>query len=187
MQEKSIGERTEKDSIEQVRFPLSKENTQHWKVMTMYERFEHMVALILSAVIAVIVVVALLQLIKVVFILLVTQSLNPLEHETFQMVFGMIMTLLIALEFKHSIIKVAFRHESIIQVKTIVLIALIALSRKFVILDLNTSPSKIAALAGALLSLGIVYWLMRERDDSEARRKQERKPLERDEPGPPVV
>ena len=40
------------------------------------------------------------------------------------------------------------------------LIALIALSRKFVILDLDAEPSKVAALAGAALALGITYWLV---------------------------
>jgi len=40
------------------------------------------------------------------------------------------------------------------------------LSRKFVILDAKaTSASTIAALAGATLVLGVVYWLLRERDD----------------------
>jgi uncharacterized membrane protein (DUF373 family) len=76
------------------------------------------------------------------------------------------MTLLIAMEFKHSIVLVAFRRSNIIQVKTVVLIALLALSRKFVILDSSaTAASTIAALAGATLVLGVVYWLLRERDD----------------------
>lgn len=149
-----------------------RDGAQHTELMGLYERFEHIVAVALSAVIAVIVVVALFQLLKMVFYLVVTQSLNPLEHDTFQAVFGMVMTLLIALEFKHSIIKVAFRRESIIQVKTVVLIALIALARKFVILDVDAGAGKIAALALALLSLGIVYWLMRERDDNRATREQ---------------
>ena len=165
MQEKSIGDRAQAGDSEHVQRSMLSEMKAQWKVMTLYERFEHVVAIILSLVIAVIVVVALIQLIRVVVVLLVTKSLNPLEHETFQLVFGMIMTLLIALEFKHSIIKVALRNESIIQVKTVILIALIALSRKFVILDPDTSPSKVAAIAGALLALGIGYWLMRERDD----------------------
>lgn len=184
MQEKSIGARLEAVNPEKAQASMREEAKQHWEVMTLYERFEHVVALVLSAIIAVIVVVALLQLIRIVFLLLVTQSLNPLEHETFQLVFGMIMTLLIALEFKHSIIKVAFRHESIIQVKTVVLIALIALSRKFVILDPDTSPGKVAALAGALVALGAVYWLMRERDDCEAARKHQRSILEHDKADP---
>jgi len=99
-----------------------------------------------------------------VFTLLVVDAFNPLDHAVFQQVFGMVMTLLIAMEFKHSIIRVAMREDSIIQVKTVVLIALIALSRKFVILDPDTSPSKVAALSGAVLALGAVYWMMRERD-----------------------
>ena len=136
-----------------------------WAVMSFYERFEQVVALALSGVIAVIVVVSLLQLVRVVFTLLVLDAFNPLDHKVFQTVFGMIMTLLIAMEFKHSIIRVALRRDSIIQVKTVVLIALLALSRKFVILDPDIGPGKIAALAGATLALGVVYWLLRERDD----------------------
>ncbi len=116
-------------------------------IMSFYERFEQVVALVLSAVIAVIIVVSLFQLIAIVFTLLVLDAFNPLDHKVFQSVFGMIMTLLIAMEFKHSIVRVALRRDSIIQVKTVVLIALIALSRKFVILDSDASPAKIAALA----------------------------------------
>lgn len=138
-----------------------------WRIMSLYERFEQAVALALSAVIAVVIVVSLVQLVRTVFVLLVVNSFNPLEHQVFQTVFGMIMTLLIAMEFKHSIIKVALRRDSIIQVKTVVLIALIALSRKFIILDPDTAPGKVAALAGATLALGLVYWLLRERDNRD--------------------
>jgi uncharacterized membrane protein (DUF373 family) len=136
-----------------------------WAIMNFYERFEQLVALVLSAVIAVIVLVSLLQLVQIVFRLLLVDAFNPLDHKVFQSVFGMIMTLLIAMEFKHSIVRVALRRDSIIQVKTVILIGLIALARKFVILDPETSPAKIAALAGATLALGATYWLLRERDD----------------------
>jgi uncharacterized membrane protein (DUF373 family) len=139
-----------------------------WAIMSFYERFEWVIALVLSAVIAVIIVVSLLQLISIVFTLLVLDAFNPLDHKVFQSVFGMIMTLLIAMEFKHSIVRVALRRDSIIQVKTVILIGLIALARKFVVLDPDTSPAKIAALAGATLALGATYWLMRERDDRVA-------------------
>ncbi|MGI0589103.1 phosphate-starvation-inducible PsiE family protein [Pseudomonas aeruginosa] len=124
-------------------------------IMSFYERFEQVVALVLSAVIAVIIVVSLFQLISIVFTLLVLDAFNPLDHKVFQSVFGMIMTLLIAMEFKHSIVRVALRRDSIIQVKT-------------VILDPEASPGKIAALAGATLALGATYWLLRERDDRAA-------------------
>ena len=79
-------------------------------------------------------------------------GLDLLDHDVFQNLFGSIMTLL--------------RRDSIIQVKTVILIALLALSRKFVILDIATTiAATIAALASATLVLGIVYWLLRERDD----------------------
>jgi uncharacterized membrane protein (DUF373 family) len=136
-----------------------------WVIMSFYERFEQVITLILSSVIAVIIVVSLMQLISIVFRLLIVDAFNPLDHKVFQSVFGMIMTLLIAMEFKHSIVRVALRRDSIIQVKTVILIALIALARKFVILEPEVSPGKIAALAGATLALGATYWLLRERDD----------------------
>jgi uncharacterized membrane protein (DUF373 family) len=140
-----------------------------WYLLTFYERFEQIVALILSLIIALIIAIACVQLVVHVVPLLLSGALDVLDHTVFQALFGSIMTLLIALEFKHSIIRVALRRESIVQVKTVVLIALIALSRKFVILDTKTTdPATIAALAGATLVLGIVYWLMRERDQHAA-------------------
>lgn len=142
------------------------ETRRNWPLMTVYERFEQIVALILSLVIVVIIGVAILQLAIGVVPLVIGGALSPLEHHTFQALFGMIMTLLIAMEFKHSIIRIAFRRESIVQVKTVILIALLALGRKFIILDTATTDAvTIAALAGATLVLGIVYWLLRERDD----------------------
>ncbi|MFZ5540546.1 MAG: phosphate-starvation-inducible PsiE family protein, partial [Pseudomonadota bacterium] len=75
-----------------------------WALMDAYERFEQIVALTLATVIAAIVVVSLIQLIRTVFELLIVDAFNPLDHRVFQTVFGMIMTLLIAMEFKHSII-----------------------------------------------------------------------------------
>jgi uncharacterized membrane protein (DUF373 family) len=146
------------------------ETREQWPIMSLYERFEQAVAIILSLVIALVIALALVQLLIRIVPLLVSGALDPLDHEDFQAVFGMIMTLLMAMEFKHSIIRVALRRSSFVQVKTVVLISLIALSRKFVILDTNaTSASTIAALAAATLVLGVVYWLLRERDDRLAR------------------
>jgi uncharacterized membrane protein (DUF373 family) len=135
-------------------------------MMNHYERFEHVVAFILGLIIAVVIVLAMFQLVARVVPVLLSGAIDPLDQEVFQGLFGMIMTLLIALEFKHSIIRVALRRESIVQVKTVVLIALLALSRKFIILDSKTTEAEtIAALALATLVLGVVYWLLRERED----------------------
>jgi len=148
---------------------LLRETRRHWPLMSAYERFEHVVAFLLSLVIAILIALAMMQLLVRVVPLLLTGALDPLDHEVFQGVFGSIMTLLIALEFKHSIVRVAMRRDSVVQVKTVLLIALLALSRKFVVLDASvTGPTTVAALAGATLVLGLVYWLLRERDDRVA-------------------
>ena len=142
---------------------------QEWNVMTVYERFEQGVALILTWLIAIIIVVALVELSKEVIKTVVAGTLNPLDHRLFQTLFAQILTLLIALEFKHSILKVVARKESIIQVKTVLLIAMLAISRKFMILDLNDiQADTVFALAAAVVALAVAYWLIRQRDAANA-------------------
>jgi uncharacterized membrane protein (DUF373 family) len=108
-----------------------------WSVLTFYQRFETAVALALTVIISAVILVALYRLTAGVAAGLVFGALNPLEHKIFQQVFGEIMTLLIALEFNHTLQYVVKREQSIIQTKTVLLIALLALARKFIILDLK--------------------------------------------------
>jgi uncharacterized membrane protein (DUF373 family) len=137
-----------------------------WALLTWYQRFESAVALVLTLVIGLIILVALYRLAVSVVAGLLLGVLDPLDQNAFQAVFGEIMTLLIALEFNHTLQYVVTRHESIIQTKVVLLIALLALARKFIILDLHdTSAPQLLGLAAIALALGVVYWLMRERDD----------------------
>jgi uncharacterized membrane protein (DUF373 family) len=111
----------------------------HWPVLSYYERFEAAVALVLTVVIGVIILVALYRLTVTVFAGLLVGALDPLDHRVFQAVFGEIMTLLIAL---------------------------LALARKFIILDLKeTTPGQLLGLAAVTLVIAVSYWLLRERDD----------------------
>lgn len=135
-----------------------------WSVLGVYDKFEQLVALALTFLISVIIMVALVELTKEIVLLVAKGASDLLDYKIFQSIFGQIMTLLIALEFKHSILKMAQRGESIIQVKTVFLIALMALARKFIILDIHeTGAATIAALAAAVLTLSVGYWLVRER------------------------
>ncbi len=136
-----------------------------WRTLSPYERIEQVIALVLTYLIAVIILIATWDLAKEVFLLAWHGLLDPLDHRMFQVIFGQIMTLLIALEFKHSIIKVVAHRESIIQVKTVLLIALLAISRKFIILEPNQySAQTILGLAAVVIALGVTYWLIRDRD-----------------------
>jgi len=124
---------------------------------------------VLAGLIAIIIVMAVLQLSKDVLLLVWRGVLDPLDHRMFQTIFGAIMTVLIALEFKHSLVKVVVAGETIIQVKTVLLIALLALARKFVILDPNEySAGAIFALAAVMIALGVTYWLVRDSDRRHA-------------------
>jgi uncharacterized membrane protein (DUF373 family) len=136
--------------------------------MTFYERFEHVVTIVLSIIISIIIIFALLQLIREIFLLLITDVLfTPLDHGVFQVVFGMIMTLLIAMEFKHSILKVLERQSHIIQARSVIIIALLALSRKLIILDFSAVKSeKLAALGFVILALALVYYLLKKGDEN---------------------
>src|SRR4030088_973867 len=141
----------------------------HWNILTYYQRFESAVAFVLTMVIALIILVALYRLCIGVVTAFLFEAVNPLEHAAFQAVFGEIMTLLIALEFNHTLRYVVTRHQSIIQTKVVVLIALLALARKFIILDIReTTPGYLLGLAAVTLALGATYWLIRERDDRGA-------------------
>ena len=72
--------------------------------MSFYARFEQVVTWILTLLIALIIAIALFRLLVTVFQLLVFGALNPLSQQEFEVIFGMIMTLLIAMEFNHSIL-----------------------------------------------------------------------------------
>ena len=145
------------------------ETREAWPGLSTYERFEQVVSLILTALIGLVVIAAVINLTFRIVMLVFNGVLDPAEHTVFQAIFGMIFTVLIALEFNHSILGVLERKESIIQVKTVVLIALLALARKFIILDASkTDPMTIIGLAAAVLALGAVHWLVRDQDRKDA-------------------
>ena len=144
---------------------------EQFRLLSIYQRFEHVVVTILTALIAIIVVVAVWNLsVKILFGLVVSGSLDPSDYSIFQAVFGMIFTVIIALEFKKSLLVMAERRDNVVQIRSVVMIALLAICRKVIILDLReTDTSQVFALAAAILALGVVYWLIRDSDQRFAK------------------
>lgn len=142
-----------------------------WEPLPVYEKFEHACVLILTGLIAIVVIAALWNLIVKIFASIVLSSrFDPTDYEVFQAIFGMIFTVIIALEFKRSLLVVAERKESVIQVRTVILLALLAVLRKMIILDLKTTDAlQLLALAAAVLALGAVYWMVRDQDHKQRR------------------
>jgi uncharacterized membrane protein (DUF373 family) len=143
-----------------------KEAGEQFRLLSLYQRFEHVVVTILTALIAIIVVVAVWNLsVKILFGLVLSGSLDPSDYSIFQAVFGMIFTVIIALEFKKSLLVIAERRDNVVQIRSVVMIALLAICRKVIILDLREpDTSQVFALAAAILALGVVYWLIRDSD-----------------------
>ena len=159
-----------------------------WLTLGFYGKFEHAVILVLTLLIAVVIAAAMVHLAWTVVLLLLSVliaiialltvwslllrvlailrqagTFDATDPALFQELFGMIFTVIIALEFKHSLLVALDRQHSVIQVRTIVLIAILAMVRKFIILDVTaTSAMQLFGLAAAILALGIVYWLVRE-------------------------
>lgn len=151
-----------------------KELHSKWQTLSLYERFEQTVVAALTLVIACIVALTTWQLFLNTLKLLNSQVLNPGDPQIFQGLFGMVLTVLIALEFKHTLLVVKHHRRAIVQVRAVVLIALLALVRRFIILDLyQTPPSTIAALAGASLALGCVFWIVGSKEEPQEEETKE--------------
>ena len=130
---------------------------------TFHQRFEQGVTSVLAILISIMVLTALWGLVVEVYHLVLRGAFDHLDHQTFQKVFGTILTLLIALEFSHSIIHPNMRNGGIIKTQTIVLIAILAISRQYIVFEFQADSARVlAALAVSLLALGIVYRLIRE-------------------------
>jgi uncharacterized membrane protein (DUF373 family) len=138
---------------------------QQWRILTVYQRFETSLAYLLTFIIGLVILVAFGRLVVSVVSALLLKSLNPLEHSVFQQVFGEIMTLLIAMEFNHTLRYEISRERGVIQARVVILIALLALARKIIVLDVqDVAPAFVTSLGILALSLGATYWLIREAD-----------------------
>ena len=135
-----------------------------WSVLSLYQRFETLVVFVLTLVIGIVILVALCRLVAGVIDTLVLRALNPLAHAVFQRVFGDIMTLLIALEFNHTLQYSITSARGIVQTRAVILIAQLALARKVIVIDLlDAEPWSVGALAVLAVALGAVYWLIDDR------------------------
>jgi uncharacterized membrane protein (DUF373 family) len=142
---------------------------QRWRRLTVYLKFEHAVVLVLTILLSVIIVAAIWKLaIKILYSLVLSDTFDLTDLAAFQSVFGMVFTVIIALEFKRTLVLVTERTESVVQVRAVILIALLAIVRKLIILDISPGDApQLLALAVATLSLGGVYWLVRDQDKRE--------------------
>lgn len=149
-----------------------------WRELTLYGKFEQVVALVLAGLISLVILATMFDLLREIVGSLWAESYGG-GAEPFHVFFGKIMTVLIAMELNHTIIDVAQRKSHVVQVRTVLLVALLALSRKFIILDLKSvSPLGVFALGFSVVALAGANWIL------ERAAVQEAQELSDHEPGP---
>ena len=97
-----------------------------------------------------------------------------MDKAVLQDTFGSVLIVLILLEFNHSV-QLAIKHRTgAVQVRMVVLIAILVIVRKLMLLDYNTVEMRILlGYAGLLLALGALYWVV---SHSDARHRAAIKP-----------
>ena len=138
------------------------------KGRTAYEWFEQII-------LGIIVIIMSLVIIYSLFVAIITLSgdlasgIESMETSALKDTFGLILTVIILVEFNHSIVLAIRQRSGAIQVRIVVLITIIVLARKLVLLDYTTaSMETLLGLGGLALSLGGLYWLI---SDGEQRKR----------------
>jgi uncharacterized membrane protein (DUF373 family) len=88
-----------------------------------------------------------------------------LEKAALQDTFGLILTVIILLEFNHSIFVALKERMGAIQARTIVLIAVLVVTRKLMLQEFTTLDlQSLLGFGGLLMALGGLYWLISDGD-----------------------
>jgi uncharacterized membrane protein (DUF373 family) len=146
-----------------------------WKEMTYYERFEQIVSRIVMVLIAALI-VYLLIFIAVDLFDEFKRGLALADVEALKDVFGSILTILILIEFNHSIALALSKRSSVLQARFIVLIAILVIARKVILLDFSTATfEQLIGISGIAIAFGLLYWLINLRSsDLSPRRETDR-------------
>jgi len=135
---------------------------------TPYEWFEQIILGILVFIIGMIIIYS-LSLSIIILSNDFTSGFKFMEAGALQDTFGHILTVIILVEFNHSIVLAIRQRSGAIQVRIVVLITIIVLARKLVLLDYaSASMETLLGLGGLALSLGGLYWLI---SNGEQRRR----------------
>ncbi|MBV8133535.1 MAG: phosphate-starvation-inducible PsiE family protein [Alphaproteobacteria bacterium] len=137
------------------------------KGRTPYEWFEQIILSIMVSIISLVIVYSLI-LTTITLVQDLVSGIGFMETGALKDTFGLVLTVIILVEFNHSIVLAIRQRSGAIQVRIVVLITIIVLARKLVLLDYAAASMETLLGLGALaLSLGGLYWLI---SDGERRR-----------------
>jgi uncharacterized membrane protein (DUF373 family) len=143
--------------------------TTKWPKLASYGQFERIALGSVMLMLAVITVYAIVFVaIKVAGDLALGESF--LDKAALQDTFGLILTIVILLEFNHSIYVALTQGSGAIQTRIVVLIAILVIARKLMLKDFEAVDFQtLLGYGGLLLALGGLYWLISDGDRRRAR------------------
>jgi uncharacterized membrane protein (DUF373 family) len=137
-----------------------------WKQLLSYELFERVASRIVMLFIAIIIVYTLILMAMTLFDQI---KFSPayIDTESLRDVFGSILSILILIEFNHSIALAISRRTGILQARPIILITILVIARKVILLDFSAATFEQMIGIGAIaLAFGLLFWLISARPES---------------------
>jgi uncharacterized membrane protein (DUF373 family) len=143
--------------------------TTRWTKLPSYGQFERIA---LGAVLLMLAVITVFAIVLVAIKLAGDLTLGEsfLDKAALQDTFGLILTIVILLEFNHSIYVALRERSGAIQARIVVLIAILVIARKLMLRDFEALDYQtLLGFGGLLLALGALYWLICDGDRRRAR------------------
>jgi uncharacterized membrane protein (DUF373 family) len=133
---------------------------EQWGSLTLYERFEQIVSRIVMLLISAIIIYSLILVSMDLFNQLTFDRSFP-DTTALKDVFGSILTVLILIEFNHSIALATRQRIGVLQARGVVLIVILVISRKVILLDFSTASfESLIGIGASGLAFGILYVLI---------------------------
>lgn len=133
----------------------------YWKDLPSYELFEQITSRIVMFFISIIIVYSLI-LMTINLFEQFKLGLGFIETESLRDVFGSILTILILIEFNHSIALAISKKSGILQARPIVIITILVIARKVILLDFGAATfEQLIGISAITIAFGLLYWLIR--------------------------
>lgn len=143
------------------------------RLANVLKRFEHAVTTVLIVMMAIVVVLSVAELGWVIVKDVISPPVLFLDIDELLDLFGLFLLVLIGVELLETI--KAYVSEGVIRVEVVILVAMLAIGRKIITLDLKKVPSvSLLGIAAIIAALAIAYYVFkRAHDTGAAARKSE--------------
>jgi len=134
------------------------------------QRFERVIILALTIMMAIVLLLATIELAFILVQDVVSPPVFILEIDELLDIFGLFLLVLIGIELLETV--KAYLVENAIRVHVVFTVALIAISRKVIILDVKETPSlKLAGIAAIIIALSVGYFFIKKMGEKPNEKK----------------